>query len=485
VQPALVLLLLSVPLPPRVEITVFESSGCQECVRTEAEVVSPLQRELGPAIRIHRRSIEDPNTYEALLRLERRFGVRPEERALPVVHVGDRLLVGRRAIARELPLLVRSEGSTTASVAVDASAACEDPSCLPGPPIWIAYVYQPGCRACSRVEADLRYVRMRHPRVMVEPLSSYERLPLARWLAERAGRELATPAVFVGDGALIGDREISVENLELLLAEHDGGAAPFWRDAPEAVLDREARARFRAVGPAAIVLAGLLDGVNPCAFATLIFLVSYLAATGRRGRQVLSVGAAFTCGVFLAYLAVGLGMHRAIAALGAWMIEVERWLLILTGAACVVLAAFSLGDWWKARRGRIEEMSLVLPEPLKQRIRAVVRKSARTRTYVAASFGAGVVVSLLELACTGQVYLPTIVFMTSIPELEERAMGYLVLYNLMFTVPLIAVFVVVYFGTTSKRLTELFHRHAAAVKLGFAVLFSAMAIWLLSAALTV
>jgi len=88
-------------------------------------------------------------------------------------------------------------------------------------------------------------------------------------------------------------------------------------------------------------------------------------------------------------------------------------------------------------------------------------------------------ISILELACTGQVYLPTIIFVSSLPELKLRAIFYLVLYNLLFILPLIVVFVLAYFGTTSKELTRFLQKHAAAVKLGLAVLFFVLAVWLL------
>jgi cytochrome c biogenesis protein CcdA len=339
-----------------------------------------------------------------------------------VVVVGDRLLIGGPQIERDLRSLIAEGPTSTISIDIEAIPLCEDASCRADDPIWLLYFHQPGCRACSRVEADLRHLRMRSPRVIVESMSSYERLPLGRWAAARVGREFGTPSVFVGERALIGEAEIDPARLEQLVDRYRSGAAPFWHDAPEEALGEDVSSRFRALGPAAIVIAGLLDGINPCAFATLIFLVSYLAATGRRGRQILAVGAAFTLGVFIAYLGVGLGLHRTVDALSAWLTELGRWLLIATGLACALLAAFSVADWAKARRGKIDEMSLVLPEFLKKRIRAVIRKSARTEAYVIAAFAAGLVVSMLELACTGQVYLPTIVFMTSRaqPRFEDR-----------------------------------------------------------------
>jgi len=88
------------------------------------------------------------------------------------------------------------------------------------------------------------------------------------------------------------------------------------------------------------------------------------------------------------------------------------------------------------------------------------------------------------LACTGQVYLPTIIFVMSVPAMQSRAVLFLVLYNLLFIAPLVVVFIMVWYGTTgTKQLTNFLQRHAATVKLGMALLFAGLAAWLVIALL--
>jgi hypothetical protein len=94
------------------------------------------------------------------------------------------------------------------------------------------------------------------------------------------------------------------------------------------------------------------------------------------------------------------------------------------------------------------------------------------------AFVTGFVVSLIELACTGQVYVPTIVYVLSQPELAGQAFFYLVLYCLMFVVPLIVVFALAYFGTTSEQLGVFVNRHTAAIKLATGAVFVGLALWM-------
>ena len=151
----------------------------------------------------------------------------------------------------------------------------------------------------------------------------------------------------------------------------------------------------------------------------------------------------------------------------------------MTGVFCLVLAVLNFIDYRKAKKSGTSDMLLKLPEPLRKRINATIRKGRGTQNYVIGAFVAGMLVSLLELACTGQVYLPTIIYVSSIPELRLQAILYLVIYNLLFILPLVVIFVLVYYGTTSKDLTNFLQKRAALVKLLMAFVFIALGSWLL------
>ncbi|OQY41466.1 MAG: hypothetical protein B6242_17335 [Anaerolineaceae bacterium 4572_78] len=144
----------------------------------------------------------------------------------------------------------------------------------------------------------------------------------------------------------------------------------------------------------------------------------------------------------------------------------------------MALAALSFSDYLKIRRGELSDISLQLPKFLKKRIHKTIRTHSRMNGYIWAAFVAGVLVSVFELACTGQVYLPTIIFVIGIADMRLTAFAYLVLYNLMFVTPLIIVFGVTYLGTSSKQLTTVFQQHAGAVKILTTVLFGVLGIWL-------
>ena len=487
--------------PSAVHGLYFYSQDCPHCMEVLNDLLLPMQAEFGTKLDIRLVEIDYADNYELLINAEEHFKVKAEERAIPTLIIDDQILIGQDAIGTGLrgivengilsggidwpdipnfdPAAIVSKENAAANAEIcslDNGEACET-----GAPIYAAYFYQTGCDSCSRVEADLSYLRSRYPQLIVEKFNVYDHPGLGLWLAERAGKDdFHTPAVFIGNQAWIGEEEITPEAVEAALQCYQQEGAPkVW----EAYNPNEGSSniieRFRSMSWLTVVLAGLVDGLNPCAFATLIFFVSYLTLSGRKGREVIFVGLSFTIGVFLAYLVIGLGLYKVLDLMGNLLNTLARWVYIITAAICLGLGIFSILDYFKARRGKLEDMSLKLPDPLRKRINSVIRKGRSARSYYIGAFITGLLISILELACTGQVYLPTIIFVSSMPELKLRAISYLVLYNLLFILPLVVVFILAYYGTTSKDLTSFLQKHTGAVKIGMAVLFFALAAWLI------
>jgi cytochrome c biogenesis protein CcdA len=503
---------------PVVRMVYFTSAECPHCRIIAEEVLEPLRAEYGDQLEIKVVDIYDPGdpnginatNYEMLMYAEKMFDVAPEKRGnLPTLVVGGEVLIGEDAIRGQLPCFLESclEGGTSwpdipglediavegeanpGGIGFDPGGEATDPCgpeesgvCEVPTPIWAAYFYEVGCQECSRAEYDIRYAESKYPQLLVEEYNAQEDAALAEWLGARFDvpeeQRLSTPVLFIGKDYLIGT-EITADAV-LTLAEKyaSSGAERVWADFSPEEAEKSIIERFRSFGVLTVAVAGLVDGLNPCAFATLVFFVSYLALSGRKGREILVVGVAFTLGVFLAYLAVGLGFYEVLDVLGGLLTSLGRWIYGFTALLCAVLAVFSFLDFLKARRGDIGDMALNLPHSLRMRINAVIRKGRGSQAFVVGSFVTGVVVSFLELACTGQVYLPTIIFVVSQPDMRARAIVFLVLYNLLFILPLVVVFVLAYSGTGSKQLTRFLQQRAATVKLGMALLFASLATWL-------
>jgi MFS family permease len=226
------------------------------------------------------------------------------------------------------------------------------------------------------------------------------------------------------------------------------------------------------------LIAGLIDGINPCAFATIIFLVSYLTFTGRKSREILLYGIIFTFGVFIAYLLAGMGLMAGLRQLSGFPMITKAIYLVIAIFA-FALGIISLYDYVLFRRGQMAKWKLQLPMALKKKVHRIIREGTQSkRAGFLATFALGFVIAGTEVICTGQVYLPTIGYIMTIPKLMVHAFFNLLLYNIMFIIPLVGVFVAVFFGVTSEKMALVTKEHTGTVKLLTAILFIGLGVFL-------
>lgn len=480
-----------------VHVMLFFSPTCPHCKHIRADVMPPLYEKYGEKLVVREFDVSDPYNFALELAIEEKAGMPEDQRGyIPLVIIGNYLLPNATVIESELDRLISellAQGGSpwtidpmffeppTGTVTPPASSV----TATPVPTVHMAYFSKAGCQECDRATYEIHYLEEKYPFLEVSVFDINEYAELNEWLSTKYDvpevYRLTAPAIFVGDDYLVG-KDVTTANIEKLIQKYQQeGAATTWEnweeEAPKAassIIDR-----FQSLGVFTVLAAGLIDGLNPCAFATLVFFISYLAFTGRKGREILFVGAAFALGVFLTYLLVGLGLYQVLQRL-PFLTTLARWLYGITAALCLILALMSLIDYFTARRGRPEDMRLRLPLRLRRRINTLIRESASAQAIAGAAFVSGLLVSLIELACTGQVYLPTILFVMGIPEMRARATLYLILYNLMFILPLVVVFFLAYYGTTSEQLGKFLNRHTASIKLATSALFVVLGVWLIT-----
>ncbi|OQY21179.1 MAG: hypothetical protein B6I34_07705 [Anaerolineaceae bacterium 4572_32.1] len=476
-------------LPQPVEILIFLDSTQPDLAKLQ-ELILPLVEQYGAWLRAYGADISQDKDAETLAQFNEALGISPPPAGTPQVLIGRQMLLGIDEIESRLPGLIekyKAQGGIAIPTLEDLTAGItsETPSptveAAEAEPIYLAYFDQAGCQECARTTNDLRLVRGEYPQLIVETFAIEDNKALNEWLSQQyevpEEKRLSTPMIFVGDDVLIG-AEATLNNLMVTVAKYAStGAERIWEDFDPDQAEQNLVERFKSFGLLTVLGAGLIDGLNPCAFATLVFFISYLTFTGRRGRDVLFVGLSFALGVFLTYLLVGVGLLRAVQSL-SFFSTLGKWVYLVTALLCAVLAVLTFHDFFKARKGQASEMTLALPMGLRRRIHKVIRESARLRAFVAVAFGTGFIVSLLELACTGQVYLPTIMFVLSVPNMAAQAFLYLLLYCLMFIAPLIVVFILSYFGTTSEQLSKFVSRHTSTIKLLTGLVFVGLTLWM-------
>lgn len=183
---------------------------------------------------------------------------------------------------------------------------------------------------------------------------------------------------------------------------------------------------------ALIVISGLLDGINPCAFAVLLFFIAFLFITSRASsfeqtkRRLLLVGAIYITGVYLAYLMIGLGIIQIIT-----ITPFPHLIAKIGGLLVILLGAINIKDYFWPGRG----FSLKMGASQWGTVRGWIRKST-----VPSAFITGVLVSLFEFPCTGGIYFAILGMLGKLTSFTQGFI-FLLIYNIAFVFPLIIVLV--------------------------------------------
>jgi hypothetical protein len=302
----------------------------------------------------------------------------------------------------------------------------------------------------------------------------------------KADIELTMP-VFYFEGKFLNDKGDLENNLRQIIA----GSLSSCR-AEGGLPKQDLVARFKEFGPLAIIGAGLADGINPCAFTVIVFFISFLALQGYRKKEIIVIGLCFILAVFVTYLLIGLGIFNFIYRIrGFWVIA--KAINIGIGLFSIILGTLAIYDFFKFKKtGQTEGLYLQLPKAVKDQIHSLIglhyRKTkdsgmAAGKTHIfrliLTALTTGFMVSLLEAVCTGQLYLPTITFILKTTSFKFQALGYLLLYNLMFITPLLAIFLFALLGVTSEQFARFLKSNLASIKLLMAAIFFGLGILLI------
>lgn len=249
---------------------------------------------------------------------------------------------------------------------------------------------------------------------------------------------------------------------------------------------------FKGFRPLVILGSGLVDGINPCAFTVIVFFISFLALQGYKKRELVTIGLSFIFSVFVTYSLIGLGLFNFLYRMKSFWYFV-RVFNISVGIFSIVLGIFALYDLFKFIKTKdTQGLILQLPKAIKNRIHAVIglhyRKSKENSIdkprvnlsqLVLSALITGFLVSILEAVCTGQLYLPTIAFVLKTTPLKLQAIAYLVIYNIMFILPLLAIFFLALLGVTSGQFAGFLKKNLASVKIIMAFVFFSLGIFLI------
>lgn len=333
--------------------------------------------------------------------------------------------------------------------------------------IILEYYYTPSCSSCNRfLQAEIPIMESRLGlKIYIEKVDVHSSEGLRRLnsrLAELDSLETKLPILIYDNTILAGDSHI-INNLEDLISG--------------SYIETNSISRSNELKILPVLAAGLIDGINPCAFTTMIFLISYLNFVKRDRKSILITVLVFTLTVFTTYYLIGLGAFNILKS-SQFIPLLFRVIKYLIVAILAVLSILHLYDYFLAKKGKSDKIVLQLSKDRKRKIHSIIRNRVKITGLLAGAILLGFLVTLYELGCTGQIYLPTLMYMIRV---EKEFSHYMLLgiYNLGFIFPLVVLFIAIWRGLSSKIIAGWFEGKLAKIKLISALFFLTMAILLL------
>lgn len=340
--------------------------------------------------------------------------------------------------------------------------------------IKVVFFSTPGCSECALTRNYLESLKEVYPQIEIieYSVSENKNKELLSQLGKKYGLKdnqiNVTPAVFIGKKAFV--REETFHNLDKVIENFNPEENAFLEQAlQENTENSQLVEMFKKFGILTVIGAGLIDGYNPCAITVLIFFISLLTLKGKSKKEMLLVGISFIIGIGVSYLLLGIGLFQIISK-WKYFDFISRWVYLGTALITFILVVLTFSDYFKAKNGNTKDMTLQLSYAEKKSIHTLLRKHIATLEFLSA-FLIAFPVSIVEFSCTGQTYLPTIVYIFSMENLKAKALVYLILYNFMFVIPLIVITVFAYKGATSERITVWFRKNIATIKLFTGIIF--------------
>lgn len=176
-----------------------------------------------------------------------------------------------------------------------------------------------------------------------------------------------------------------------------------------------------------VILASLVDSINPCAFSVLILTIAFLMSLNKSRRTILEMGGVYILGIFSVYILIGLGIVQALMFFGVpnFMAKAGALVLVVFGLLNII------NDFFPSFPIKVK-----IPQFAHKRIAYIMEKASLPSSYFL-----GIIVGLYEFPCTGGPYL-MILGLIHDNETFWSGFWYLVLYNLIFVLPLVVILLI-------------------------------------------
>jgi cytochrome c-type biogenesis protein len=214
----------------------------------------------------------------------------------------------------------------------------------------------------------------------------------------------------------------------------------------------------------AVIVTGLLDSVNPCAFAVILLLIAFLFTLRQSRTRILQLGFVYIVMIFVVYFAIGLGILRAVrfSSDPHFVAQAGSWLLIILGVINLIEYLFPKSP-----------IKLHMPAFAADWTNSLIKKGS-----IPTTMAAGLLVGLCTFPCSGGIYV-SIITLLNAKTTFTWGMGYLFLYNIVFVLPLVVILLALGNRFVAKRWAGWEREHSLKIRLWYGLIMVGMGVAML------
>jgi cytochrome c-type biogenesis protein len=209
----------------------------------------------------------------------------------------------------------------------------------------------------------------------------------------------------------------------------------------------------------AVLVTGLVDSVNPCAFAVILLLIAFLFTLRQSRTRILQLGFVYIAMIFIVYFGIGLGLLRAVRLSDDphFVARAGSWLLIGLGMLNLIEYFFPKFP-----------IKLHMPSFAGDKTNQLIKQATFPTTIMA-----GFLVGLCTFPCSGGIYV-SIITLLNAKTTYSWGLVYLFLYNLVFVLPLVVILLSLGNRLVAKRWASWEREHSLKIRLWYGIVMVAM-----------
>lgn len=248
------------------------------------------------------------------------------------------------------------------------------------------------------------------------------------------------PIIFIGSSVLVGEQEITDRfESEIIIEQERLASCNATGPLPVTPEPGECAPATPVLSLPLVVGAAFVDSTNPCGLSVLVFLLLTMSVAGGR-KRILLIGGAYITAMFLFHLLVGIGLFSLFSLSG-----LAKLFSVVGGVIALALGVITIADVIRNR----ETFLLSIPESKKGLLGEYARRAS-----LPAAFVLGILAGILGFTCTGGIYISILGLMGKEMAIST-GLPWLILYNLIYILPLVILTLLVAYGLSPERAEKL------------------------------